>query len=68
MEEHTRSRRLNAREQKENGSIRADIHDVLSNKLHIQCFIFEIEDTIAPGVCYRRRRVYAAARVVFGFD
>lgn len=43
---------LNAREQIENGSIHADLDDVLSIKLHIQCFIFETEDTITTGVCF----------------
>ena len=43
---------LNAREQIENGSIHADLHDVLSIKLHIHCLIFEIEDTITQGVCF----------------
>lgn len=42
---------LNAREQIENGSIHADLHDVLWRKLHIHCFIFEIEDKITQGVC-----------------
>lgn len=43
---------LNAKEQTENDSIHADLHDVLSIKLHIHGFIFEIEDTITQGGCF----------------
>lgn len=43
---------LNVREQTENGSIHGDLHDILSYKLHIRGFIFEIEDTVAQGGCF----------------
>ncbi len=49
---------LNARKQIENGSIHADLHDVLCTKLHIHCFIFETEDTITQGVCFLRSKAW----------
>lgn len=50
---HTSVTAQKLREQKENGSIHADIYDVLSIKCHIPCCIFgEMEAAITPGVYY----------------
>lgn len=43
---------LNGREQIDNSSIHADLHNVLSIKLHIHCFTFEMDDTITQGLYF----------------
>lgn len=63
---------LNAREQIENGSIRGDLHDVLSIKLHIHGFILEMEEAITQGGCFPQiqstRRRFTLLQFCVGFD
>lgn len=63
---------LNAREQIENGSIHGDLDDILSIKLHIHGFIFEIEDTVTQGGCFlvvqHTRGGFTLLHFCVGFD